>query len=88
MLSIRPRGLGVPVVGVRGMQLLVAVPLPFPVLFLGVGDSPVTSAWAGRFFCGSGGWNDLKMKDASLYGPASMVRIVLWRLRRRCLSYN
>lgn len=66
MLSIKLLGFGVPVVGVRGMRLLVAVPVPVPVLVFVVGDSPGTSAWAGRFFGGSGGWNDLKMKDASL----------------------
>ena len=52
MLSIRLLGFGVPVVGVRGMRLLVTVPVLLPVLVLVVGDSPVTSAWAGRFFGG------------------------------------
>ena len=66
MLSIRLLGFAFPVVGVQGMRLLVAVPVLAPVLVFVVGDSPVTSACAGRCFRGSGGWENLKMKDASL----------------------
>ena len=66
MLSIRLLVFAFPVVGLRGMRLLVAVPVLVPVLVFVVGDSPVTSACAGRFFGGSGGWKDLKMKEASL----------------------
>ncbi len=85
LLSSKPVVLGLPVGGFRGMRLLmVVIVFPFPldrVRF--VGDSPVASFGAERFFvANSGGWKLLKTTDASLYGPAVIVRIVLWRFWR------
>lgn len=85
LLSSKPLVFWLPVVELRGIRLLIdGVPFPFALGRL-VGDSPAASLCAVRFFVVSGGWKFLKTNDASLYGPAVIVRIVLWRFWRSCV---
>ena len=96
MFAMRPARFGrwvAAALGIRvlllpeGLLLSLLLVLWFALVQVRVFEVSPVSLGAFRFLV-SGGWKFVNTKDASLYGPACIVRIVLCRLRRSCLPWS